>query len=182
MLVFSPPLQLYAGHNMATEGAAIFVEDIITYNICVPILDPLFPYQDDPVYCFFYRDTSSGSSGGVHLLFINNTASIAGTTLYGGMLDTCPLITQSQLPAGTTGLQEFLSISETLQDAEDLTPPIASDPLRLCFCNGDKPDCGKLTTNIILYIRRGQPFNVTAIALGQANGSVPIIVRAQVPS
>ena len=137
-LLFNPPLQLYAGHNMANEGAAIFVEDVITYNICLPIDDPYLLFQEDPVYCFFTATNSS--SGQVHLLFENNAASVAGTTLYGGMLDTCPF-RETQFAPGTTALDVFHSISETLQSRQDITAFIASDPLMLCFCYENKPNC-----------------------------------------
>ena len=173
-LVFNPPLKMYSQHNMADEGAAIFVEDVITYNVCLPTTDLLFPYQDRPVYCFFYIDSSTSDT--VSLLFANTTA---GTTLYGGMLETCLQV--QKIPSGTTALQEFKSISQTVQDEQDLTSPIASDPLQLCFCYKNKTDCNQLSTDV-LYVRRGEPFQVPVIALGQANGSVPILVRAQFPS
>ena len=38
----------------------------------------------------------------------------------------------------------------------------------------------KLTSDT-LYVRRGEPFNVSVVALGQGNGAVPIIIRAQFP-
>ena len=180
-LLFNPPLQVYAQHNMADRGAAIFVEDVITYNICLPTTDPLFPYQDEPVWCFFYTNTSRNdiSSGTVYLMFEDNVASVAGTTLYGGMLDTCPLL-KTKSP-GVTGLQEFESISHTLQDGRDTTSFVASDALQLCFCFQNTTNCSKLSTDVF-YVRRGEPFTVQVIALGQANGSVPSLIRAQFPS
>ena len=181
-LALNPPLQLYAQHNTAEMGAAIFVEDIITYNICLPLTDPFFPIQADPVYCFFFVNaTSSSDSKSVDLVFENNTAAVAGTTLYGGMLDTCSLLRETSPPDITSGLEVFLAVSETVQSGEDLTSPIASDPLELCFCYDDKLNCSQLQTDT-LFVRRGQPFTVSVVALGQANGSVPTIIRAQFPT
>ena len=54
-LIFNPPLQMYARHNMADKGAAIFVEDVISYNFCLPNLNPLFPLQDEVLNCFFFH-------------------------------------------------------------------------------------------------------------------------------
>ena len=181
-LVLNPPLQLYAQHNMADVGAAIFVEDIITYNTCLPIIDPLFPIQATPVYCFFFVNATSGSdSNWVDLIFENNTASVAGTTLYGGMLESCSLLKNESPPGISSGLKVFLDTSETVQSGEDPTAPIASDPLELCFCYNSTPNCSQAQTDT-LFVRRGQPFTVSVVALGQANGSVPTIVRAQFPA
>ena len=105
-------------------------------------------------------------------------ARVVGTTLYGGMLDTCPPA-HTQTP-GRTGLLEFQSISQTLQVGDDLTSVISSDPFQLCFCFENITDCS--TSSVKFYVRRGQPFVVQVIALGQANGSVPTLIRAQFPS
>ena len=181
-LVLNPPLQLYAQHNSAEVGAAIFVEDIITYNTCLPLIDPIFPIQETPLYCFFYVNaTSEKDSESVDLIFENNTASVAGTTLYGGMLDSCTLLGTKSSPDISSGLEAFLAISETVQSDSDPTSPIASDPLELCFCYNNTPSCSQKQTDT-LYVRRGQPFSVSVVALGQANGSVPTIVRAQFPT
>ena len=125
--------------------------------------------------------TSGSDSNWVDLIFENNTASVAGTTLYGGMLESCSLLKNESPPGISSGLKVFLDISETVQSGEDPTAPIASDPLELCFCYNSTPNCSQAQTDT-LFVRRGQPFTVSVVALGQANGSVPTIVRAQFPA
>ena len=176
-LIFNPPLQMYARHNMADRGAAIFVEDVITFNFCSPNNDPAFPLQEQKFECFFTSSHYSSKSS-ANLVFEDNIANIAGTTLYGGMLERCLLVNAQTENANA--LEKFNSISTILQAENDTTSVISSDPFQLCLCVNQTANC--ITRSTEVYVRRGQVLIIHAVAVGQANGSVPTVVRAQFPT
>ena len=178
-LIFNPPLQMYARHNMADRGAAVFVEDVVTFNFCSPIIAPLFPLSEERTKCFFSStEGEHHNTSQIILLFENNDATIAGTTLYGGMLDTCLLVNSEQ--QSKNALQIFNeSLSTTLQFRNDPTSVISSDPFQLCFCLNNT-NCS--TRFVEVFARRGQKIHLHVIAVGQGNGSVPAVVRAQFPT
>ena len=94
------------------------------------------------------------------LYFRNNSAGVAGDAVYGGNLEAC---------------SSFFQITHF--DANDDTSLVTSDPYQVCFCEDGRPQCS--VTEHAVTARRGRPITVEVVAVGQRNGTVPTVVRAE---
>ena len=106
--------QLHFQDNNAAEfGGAIYIVDV--------------PSRSE---CFFYiLNDQSPDMETAPLVFVNNSAGIRGSVLYGGLLDKCNLTSEKY----TSALKLF-SMSITQGDNVK-GHSISSDPTQLCFCN-----------------------------------------------
>ena len=93
-------------------------------------------------------DHSTSSGLDVTLVFINNTADDAGSVLYGGAIDNCELIGFDSSSSGKV-FDTLVQINDTNHNT---TSNISSDPLRICLCKNNFPDCivGLSTCRFIL--------------------------------
>ena len=118
------------------EGA-IYVSDINPLIYCTRIATHI-PNKE----CFFQLPGQNLSRGiDVKLVFTNNSADDAGSVLYGGAIDNCKL---------THGLDSYSSgeVFDMLVHIDDendynTTSKISSDPLRICQCKNNLPDCSR---------------------------------------
>ena len=103
----------------------------------------------------------------IQVNFINNTAMLGGDAIYGAPLNnTC------------TNLDGLLMIGETskifnFKEAVNQFSPIASDPTRVCFCDGNgSPQCK--STNVVHNEVRypGEIFDVSLVLVGYNFGTV----------
>ena len=135
--------------NKAVKGGAIFV--------------------DDSTYMHNHRlqisaFTQVGPS--VDLMFANNTAISGGNNIYGGWLDwTVNGGEMTYSPSGISNSLEFLGND----------PGIASDPIRICMCINQHPNCN--ITSISWSIYPGQTINIPVVAVGQTYG--PVVAHAE---
>ena len=115
----------------------------------------------------------------IKLYFENNTAAeYGGTALYGGLLGFCEMKYYGSVDSNTTwwnfeyisGLHNNISASEP--------SAISSDPIGVCFCSNNIPNCDKKWNNITIY--PGQSFNISAITVGQRNGTIRGTIRASI--
>ena len=53
---------------------------------------------------------------------------------------------------------------------------VASNPNKVCICKGGVPDCNDREVNVSTHYP-GESFNISAIAIGQFNGSAPAVVQ-----
>ena len=106
--------------------------------------------------------------------FENNTAGEAGSVLYGSNLDSCTSIYNPDIRTYHT----VISVHDSLLDYTAQTGPsvIASDPIGVCLCNNGEPEC----RNKSLYIEAfpGDSFVISAVIVGQRNGTVPGVIHA----
>lgn len=102
------------------------------------------------------------------LLFQNNTANFAGSSIYGGWVDVC---------SGTN--QKFDTIFH-FKNASQKLSTVSSDPTRVCVCINDIPDCNITHYNVTAY--PGKTFQIPAVAVGQRFGTVPFTVHARFTS
>ena len=164
-----PNTTMYWENNHATSGGAIYVNDVSpTVSYCTQI-DPYGPKEE----CFFQLPGQNLSNGiDVQLVFKNNSAGAAGSVLYGGAIDNCKL---------THGLDSYNSgevfdmIVYNNDTDYNTTSNISSDPLRICLCEHNLPDCSE---NVYRYIMPrtvypGETFQVSVVAVGQRHGTVP---------
>ena len=150
-------------NNTAEKGGAISVADGYTEK-CQH--DNLLP---EP--CFF--QPCDVKIPRIRLNFINNTATVAGTVLYGGLLTRCSGIDYTVSSRKVhKGLYLFKEISH-IETNDSLTPAIASDPIEIVFCKYT------LKEEIYLYARRGQTFSVLVYATGEEGIIVPTTIRAR---
>ena len=161
---------MYWENNHASYGGAIYVADASPYSYCASVA-MLVPKDE----CFFQLPGQNLSNGiDVQLVFKNNCADIAGSVLFGGAIDNCKL---------THGLDSYVSgkmFDEIVQIEEDNTnSSISSDPLRICPCE-NLPNCSERGSWSQYTVYPGENFQVSVVAVGQRNGTVPSTVRSAI--
>ena len=160
--------------NSATYGGAIYVADDTYSGICASN-----SYQEHSTVneCFLQVLVLKGSEASRHCRIVmkltQNFASLKGSNLYGGLFDRCTLSPFSKFklkyttpdPVDIVGLT-YLSIISNTTDL-DL---VGSDPVRVCFCKSNKPDCSYHQPP--LSVQKGKKFNVSLVAVDQADHPV----------
>ena len=106
-----------------------------------------------------------------YICFVNNTAKMAGSALYGGLIDRCSLNSQMELKNQYTerrwdSTHYILNLTEI--DSQD----VSSDPVSIVFCRNDQ--AGENYQPPVVYVENGQEFNVSVVAVDQ----VPEIVHS----
>ena len=159
--------------NSAMHGGAIFVNDKTYSEVC----ESGSMFHHALTGCFFQTLYSNehkreAKSTYYNVSFINNTAD-KGSILYGGLLDRCTLDDSvynqgAQTNGGiNSALANFKSKFGTATADE-----IASDAVRICFCNGTTPDCSHDYKPQPFMVKKGQYFNVTIVAVDQVNNPI----------
>ena len=163
-------------NNHATLGAAIYVSDVNALIYCSPIA-PYIPQEQ----CFFQFPGQNLSSGlDTQLVFKNNSADAAGNVLYGGTIDHCKLNGSTNSSAEVFDTLVHIEIEDN-----NRTESISSDPLYICLCKNDLPDCSNSNVQHCgdtSTVYPGETFQVSLIAVGQRDGTVPSTVRSTVTS
>ena len=171
VIYFDSPLQLSFVGNRAARGGALYVIDDISLMYCSG-------KQTTTSECFFEVSSLPGNpaKADVYLVFTNNSAQEAGTVLYGGMLDRCNVTSGPY--DGTNGLDVFEDIS-AVSSQDNVTSIISSDPFRICLCENSTINCSLEYPS--LSKSPGESFNISVVAVGQGDGSIPAIVRSYFP-
>ena len=126
-------------------------------------------YNRDKSGCF-YDIVSPSLIETVKMVFINNTASYGGSSLYGGGLEQCSTYDQ------------VINVTNTEEDPS----AVAGETYDVCFCEQDKhqPNCSNDNRKLIIaHVFPGQDFiirlaTVTYFTKGDAPGVVPGAIRA----
>ena len=173
-----PNTTVYWENNHASLGGAIFVDDVArAASYCFEVI-PYVPKKE----CFFQLPGQNLSNGiDVQLVFKNNSADAAGSVLYGGAIDNCKL---------THGLDSYNSsevfdmIVHNNDTDYNTTSNISSDPLQICLCKHNLPECSEVIMHRTVY--PGETFEASVAAVGQRDGTVPsrvvsIIVQSLTP-
>ena len=160
-----PNTTVYWNNNHATLGGAIYVDDVSPASYCAVVGGP----QEE---CFFQLPGQNLSNAiDVQLIFKNNSADVAGSVLYGGVIDNCKLA--HGLDSHSSG-EVFNMIVHTDNETEDnTTSTISSDPLQICPCESSHPNCSKFEYHFPRTVYPGETFQVSVVAVGQRNGTVP---------
>ena len=97
--------------------------------------------------------------------------------LYGGAIDNCKL----------NGLDSSISSGKVfdkllhIEDNYHTTSKISSDPIHICLCKNDLPDCsGSRNSGVLYLVYPGETFQVYVVATGQRDQTVPSTVRSMV--
>ena len=120
------------------------------------------------ILCFYELDTFNTNIK-PYMVFENNTADYAGSTLYGGWIDFC------REPKQT--MQVYFDSLFQINGRESDSSVISSDPLRVCLCVDSRPECSITQYNTVLY--PGKTIKLSAVAVGQRFGIVPSTVHSE---
>ena len=153
---------IFLGNHALRNGGALYVEE--------PTLEFINRYPQ--IFCFFELPTKIHLQEIPSLIFSNNTADSAGSSLYGGWVDFC---------TDNTGKQGALVYNKIFhfQEVPWQVSPVSSNPTRVCVCNNDLPDCN-FQYNVTVY--PGEMFQIPAVAVGQRFGTVPFTVQSRLSS
>ena len=198
-LQFGSNLQLIATENSADYGGAIYIEDVVSFAECIEdeqnsteAITCFFPDNTMPAVADFLnsyfgecpQDRENvlppgpadcalkfpmGEKSEIELVFEHNSASEAGTILFGGKLDRC---TEN---ASTTTFSLFTELAVLITN-DTITSVISSEPLLICPCVSGIPHCESRTSYISVI--PGEAFQLSAVAVGQGNGSIPTTIRS----
>ena len=160
-----PNTTMYWENNHAMLGGAIYVHDASPISDCTSVA-ALVPKEE----CFFQLPGQNLSSGiNVKLIFKNNSADDAGSILYGGAIDNCKL---TDLDSHSSG--EVFDMIVHIDDDNDYntTSNISSDPIQICPCENNLPNCSKSLYDVPHAVDPGEIFQVSVVAVGQRNGAV----------
>ena len=167
-------LVYWENNHAAVFGGAIYFSDYSPISYCVSSGDSATLASYIPkVECFFQLTGQNLSSGhDAQLFFKNNSADVAGNVLFGGVVDNCIL----------TGLYSYNSsgkVFDMLVNSDDnTTSNISSNPFHICQCEKNLPNCSKSIYDVPRTVYPGETFQVSVVAVGQRNGTVPTGVRS----
>ena len=167
--------------NSAEYGGALYVADDTYSDNCVPISQ----FKSENSECFIQNFATYDYFGDdtinfLNIHFYNNTATIAGNTIFGGLLDRCFLsrfteVTKylsdhGQDPPDMPAYQILAHYNITSLQTNEMQEELSSLPVRVCFCRDDQPDCDYQPTT--MYVRKGEHFRVPAVAMDQVMNTV----------
>ena len=145
------------------SGGGIYVED--------DCMQPIAP-------CFFqFPSIKREYLETIHVEIVNNTASYAGSDLYGGSVDSCRLLlTWPDIKVYSrnhfvTSKDVFNKVFHVTPKSDTLHSIISSNPYRVCHCSGSRPICMRISISRRVY--PGETFTTMAVVVGQRNGAVP---------
>ena len=95
------------------------------------------------------------------LYFVNNSADISGDVLYGGKIDNC------------TNTLYFVHLFNYTQQTG--LSVVSSDPIQVCFCQLNKPNCS--ITNINIFASPGIDINVSLATAGLKDGLTQGVIK-----
>ena len=165
LVILMPPVNISFIKNSATnKGGAICVSTI--------------PYTKPPCFMMPY-DPTLNKEPKINITFSGNVANIAGSAIYGGLIDRCYLTYSSGFSVNGSGNSLGRSAFEYITHFHDQngSSRISSDPEQVCFCSGGMPNCSIEALNFTLL--PGQSANFSIITLGHMNGVSPGIVAIQ---
>ena len=174
MYFFTNTAMFFESNNARQTGGAITVEDDTPLAYCNPDRDVLDILSDD---CFFQIFQNQIISKPV-FVFQNNTASDGGSDLYGGTIDACTLPNVStNIMCDSCDTESSVEVFNFLSGSRHQSLTISSVPLRVCVCDTLQYSCTE--SPILMQIYPGQSLRISAIALGQNNGTTASVVLAE---
>ena len=168
----------FHGNKATKSGGGIFVNDKTYPGICGSASTT---YYQTKTECFFqsyegdrgitqHRRTNSIQ----HIHFTNNSAEI-GSILYGGLLDRCSLnrVSDTIMTCGYAGHTYFTDGLSYLINQSGISSieDIASDAVRVCFCDGNSIlNCTHKPP--LINVKKSEVFSVRIVAVDQVNRPV----------
>ena len=169
-----PNTTVYWENNHASLGGAIYVENASPFSVCRSIESLILKEE-----CFFQLPGQNLSTDiDVQLVFKNNSADDAGSVLYGGAIDNCELTHGLDLYSSGKVFDMIVHIDNDTD--YNTTSTISSDPFQVCPCENNLPNCSKSKYNVPRTVYPGETFQISVVAVGQRDGTVPGTVRSTV--
>ena len=132
-------------------------EDVSPASYCTP-LGSYEPKEE----CFFQLPGQNLSNGtDVQLVVKNSSADVAGSVLFGGAVDNCKL---NGLDSYNSG-EVFDMIVHNKGTDYNTTSNISSNPLQICRCKHNLPDCSKRIYIMPWTVYPGETFEVSLVAV-----------------
>ena len=160
--MFPSTTVIFSNNHALHNGGAIFAENTFL--------------RSNPA-CFFQLDVKTHWSdrllSTVNITMVNNTAAVAGTALYGGTVDHCYLLRPYVNYKSKLVFDKVFHISSQVNDFSK----VSSDPLHVCFCDNNQRNCSR--TVLTMSVFPGEKFTISAVVVGQRNGTVPGNVLAK---
>ena len=126
--------------------------------------------------CFFQTSNSTNVTKSLIHLY-NNTATRAGTAIYGGAVDFCYPFG----PYNKTQMSKYFDKLIDIQPAkENNLSNVSSNPINVCFCTNNIPVCHDTWRQSDEHVFPGGLLSVSVVVVGQRNGTVPGLVEAVV--
>ena len=152
----------FVSNSAADHGGAIYVNDELQSE------NPTCDSDPNTGGCFFQNITNH-----LEIVFVNNSADTSGQNLFGELLDRCSVIsatTPSVLEVN--GAARFKEITNV-----ENFDTVSSQPVRVCFCENNIPDCSQRTYSI--QLRKGERFSIPVAAVDQVNQTVRANVQSE---
>ena len=119
--------------------------------------------------CFFQTSNSTNIPE-PHIYLHNNTASKAGTALYGGAVDYCYAFGPYNKKNKTRFFNKlFHIVPASVNNLSNIT----SNPINVCFCRDKIPACNEFSRISEKKVYPGGLLSVSLVVVGQRNGTVP---------
>ena len=183
----TPHSQLYMTNNRASShGGAIAVQD------CNPAPDSsiecFIQMFDEHRECSSWTDkmltvTEAVECYDTKIIMENNTADVAGDSIYGGSLQSCHILLEIELENEKI---EFITLQTSIMDIRNKLSPseVTSNPFQVRFCDSkfkmiNGSECIS-ETEAVVY--RGQTLQIPAIGVGQFNNASPSVIRTRITS
>jgi len=115
----------------------------------------------------------------LQIRFVNNTAGKAGSTIWGGSVEDCFLISTNER-SYQSGLVDLFQIEYSHSDQTSIASPLQS----ICYCNASNT-CTNTFDPIIFLDNEtiitfpGQVVSITIGVIGQMNGFVPALIQTK---
>ena len=176
LLIASSVHQIHFIENTADYGGALYVEDQTNTGLCNSSSSTECFFQILALYPDNLEDVVQQQIEALN--FSQNSATYVGDAIFGGLLDRC---TVSQLnPLRQQGIvQQGLEFIQSVSNIDNIDL-IASQPVRLCFCIENHPNCSY--TPLPIYVRKGETFKLSIVAVDQVNHTLESNVTAFISS
>ena len=166
MVLMPQTVVLFIGNRATHAGGALMV-----YDESILFID----------YCFYHIESDLQIKD-IRLIFENNTAEYAGDAIFGGSIQYCQQLELEVSHDDESGItyhwfQQQQNVSSLLFDIrQEGLSVISSQPYRACLCENDIPNCSR--AELVKHVYPGDTFAVSAVVVGQMNGTVPGVVHA----
>ena len=177
--------------NKADYGGAVYVDDDTNSGACASKPKTECFFQVLAIYDYVYKPDNLKIQS---IYFLQNYATMSGSTLYGGLLDRCAVSQFAEVHKKYTytaydykdrdgGISYFRNVSTpTYYSRYDLNREvlvdtnlsISSDPVRVCLCINDEHDC---THQSHLKVKKGETFTVSFVAVDQIGQPVNATIQ-----
>ena len=165
-ITLSSGVTLLFNKNRALTGAAIHVEEVVSFINCTNDNRLRTLYAEPPV-CFFDTNVVDTNFSNISLQFEGNEVTDGGSALYGGMLKKCMFYSNQN------ALEVFTSISNFSSNTSNA---LSSAPFQLCFCEDQTPNCDQQQTTV--WVSRGEQFSVSVLVLNELEVGIDALVRS----